>query len=199
MGSLSRDVPTRGDGFDITYVNGGSTANDFYMSVNLRTQPRIPSTSVAGQTVDSSQVVPVKAAHTARNDAGIWDLIMRGLRGGLRISAYEHEANTPIKGSAGVSGTAIPLTTTPTKVIDFTNVPADAIGVQLQAGGSNSKVLYLHTTSAGANQTTAMAELAAGQPIYIDFQEDILETDVWAAMQSGSGRIRIMWTYGGGA
>ncbi len=186
------------DGFKFGYQNGGSIA-DVYIAINVRTTPAGPPLNTLESSIDgTSQAQMARTALFAKNPSGTYDLIGRGALGGEDVCVTEHEVSTPIKSDTGIASDSSTVGTGGSKIIDSTNIPLGATGVQIKAAKGNNQVIYIAESQAQANATNAGDELDAGQGTYISIGTGLTH-DIWAASASGTQRYRLLWTKGGGA
>ena len=195
-GSMTFSVPTVGDGFQLSYTNGGTPLGVWGIDVQLRVAPLPPIRSLQAEVTDTTQVSQSRAGIMARTSAGVWGNIERGSSGGLDVGVVQVEVPVPIKGTTSMVSSTTSISAA-TKIIDSTAVPVGATSVEVQAGGTNNQVLYFGESSAKTTLTTAGFELDAGQSKYIDIVDGLM-TDLWAAPDAGTQRYRLFWTMGGG-
>ncbi len=176
-------------GFKITFTNGGFAQGSLYFALRVKNSQAEPTSVSVENDINATQgTVLSRAVIAAKNDIGTYGNIMRGARGGHRVSIYEHEAETPIKPLNALSGNATSVGSgTATRIASA--APAGTKSIEIQADPDNTKIVYLGFNS-GVNSGNAPLALNAGDA-------RVYEVDgtpqFWAIAASGSQAVR--WTY----
>lgn len=176
---------THGDGFYITYQNGGTIQGTFHLQCNLRVENTLPQNSLESDVGGTNQAVMTRGGIFATNPSGVYGLIGRGTSGGFDVGIVQHEVETPIKAlpsfkvtRTSMTGTAAPIVSAPL---------ANRRSLSIRALCSGSALVYIgHNSSVTASTGYPLAD---GQAIDLDLDDTF--TEIYGITSSGTQAVSV--------
>lgn len=175
-----------GDGFYITYQNGGTIQGTFHLQCNLRVETTLPQNSLESDIAGTSQAVMTRSGLFAPNPSGVYGGIGRGTSGGMDIGIVQHEVETPVKALAGLKVTRTSMTGTATKVVSAPQTNRRSLAIRAICSGS--ALVYI-----GANSSVTASNgypLSDGQSIDLDLDDSV--TEIWGIASSGTQAVAVV-------